>query len=201
MMCWQYEHAEYSRNGCSRLQDPLASSGSSTSFLDCVWDKWDVEDVTDPEAEPWEHALKLKLLGADSLGTMSQAVGAEQMGKPGGLGFSVWDYFGGWLSQIPETKQFIGCPLTCVAAEADTHMLYEPSQNKKFAWHTRCEVQLSSLEFLKEIISWKCFAFSRSHSFKLWKILFLCKRSNETQYNTLIRDQEIKEDQISTCKQ
>lgn len=133
MMCWQYEHAEYSRNEYSGLQDPFASSGSSTCFLDHAWDKWDVEDVTDPEAEPWKHAFRLKILGADSLGTVSQAVGAEQVGKTDGLGFPVWDYFAQWLSQISETKWFRGCPLTCVTAKADTQMLHEPSQNLKFA--------------------------------------------------------------------
>lgn len=105
MMCWQYEHAEYSRNEYSRLQDPCASSGLSTSFLDHAWDKWDV-DVPDPEAEPWKHAFQLKLLGANSLGIVSQAVGAELMGKSDGLGFPAWIYFTQWLSQIPETKVF-----------------------------------------------------------------------------------------------
>lgn len=34
----------------------------------------------------------------------SQDVGAEQMGKPGSLGFPAQDYFAQWLSQVPETK-------------------------------------------------------------------------------------------------
>lgn len=38
-------------------------------------------------------------------------------------------------------------------------------------------------------------------SLTIKKIPFLCKRSNESQHNTLIRDQERKGNLISTCKQ